>query len=822
MHIPRATYRFQFNEHFCLSQAEALVPYLHDLGISHIYASPLFLATPHSTHGYDVCDFNRLNPEIGTEADLEKLIAALHNKKMGLILDLVPNHMGISSPANRWWWDVLANGQKSPYAGHFDIDWKSMHKQLSGKILVPVLGDQYDVVLKRGELKILREADGFVLGYHEHRLPLAPPTTTKLPAEAKLLAKFNADFGALDKLIRQQHYHLAFYEEGDFKLNYRRFFAISTLAAVRVEEREVFEATHTLIHRWWKNGWLDGLRVDHPDGLRDPETYLRWLRDLAPQGWIVVEKILEPGEQLPPKWPVAGTTGYDFLNQINGLFIDSGAEKAFTDLYASFTGESTDYVALVHEKKRAVLATMLVAELDRITALLARVAAGRKVPGKFLLGDLRAALAEIIVCFPVYRSYLPEGKEQSSEADLAAIKFAVHLACEERKDIAPEIFAFIHSLLLRSDRRGSAGDFVARFQQLTGAVMAKGVEDTAFYCFNQFISLNEVGGDPAKFGRPPAAVHQFFQQQRKAWPHAQLATSTHDTKRSEDLRARLNVLSEIPEVWAQMVQRWSTMNACHRRDNLPDRNAEYLFYQTLAGMWPVSVERVQSCLEKAARESRQHTTWTKRNEPYEKALQNFISETMRDPQFTADVEKFASTLATAAAINSLAQTLVKLTAPGVPDIYQGCELWDFSMVDPDNRRPVDYQQRQHLLEECQSLPPETIWSRHAGGLPKLWLIQKTLKLRAQHPQFGEYDYQPLSAQGERAENIFAFLRQGKILPVIPRFNMKLNHQWPDIRLVLPGGAWRNEFSGEDFSGEISPENLFRKFPVALLVKKEDF
>jgi (1->4)-alpha-D-glucan 1-alpha-D-glucosylmutase len=434
---------------------------------------------------------------------------------------------------------------------------------------------------------------------------------------------------------------------------------------------------------------------------------------------------------------------------------------------------------------------------------------------------MRAALAEVIACFPVYRSYLVEGQGQPSVADTAAIKFANQLACEKRPDLAPEIFAFIHSVFLRPDRRGVVGEFVARFQQLSGAVMAKGVEDTAFYCFNRFTSLNEVGGDPARFGCAPAAVHEFFQQQQRAWPHSQLATSTHDTKRSEEFRARLNVLSEIPGLWMQTVQRWSTMNACHRRDHLPDRNAEYLFYQTLAGVWPVPVERVQAYLEKAARESKQHTTWTKPNEPYEKALQSFISESLRDPQFTADLEKFVSTLGTAAATNSLAQTLVKLTAPGVPDIYQGDELWDFSMVDPDNRRAVDFAQRLHLLEEMKPLPAEKIWELRAEGMPKLWLIQKTLQLRARHPQFGDYDYQPIRAEGARAEHIFAFLRQEKILTVIPRLNMKLNRQWQDTQLNLPDGTWQHEFTGDNFAGSVSPEELFKKFPVALLVKKEN-
>jgi (1->4)-alpha-D-glucan 1-alpha-D-glucosylmutase len=821
MHIPRATYRFQFNEHFRLPDALALVPYLHELGVSHIYASPLFKAAPHSTHGYDVCDFSRLNPELGTEADLEKLVHALHEEKMGIVLDIVPNHMGIGTPENISWWDVLTHGEKSKFAGHFDIDWQSSDRISRGKIFIPILGDDYATLLNKGEFQLRFEKERFVLGYHEHRFPLAPSTTGKLPPEAGGLKKFNQDFAALDELIRQQNYQLACHEHGDAKLNYRRFFAVSSLAAVRVDDEKVFNATHVLIRRWIEKGWLDGLRVDHPDGLRDPEKYLQRLRAIAPDAWIVVEKILEPEELLPESWPVAGTTGYDFLNQLNGLFIDAAGEKAFTDFYADFTGETTNYAALAREKKRAVLKTLLVAELNRLAGLLAAIAAGRKVSENIPRAELQEALAEVLVCFPVYRSYISETNDDRSEADIAVIKSAVHLACENRNDLSPTIFAFIQALLLKPPRSGSARDFIARFQQLTGPVMAKGVEDTAFYCFNRFTSLNEVGGGPENFGVNPGAFHKFLQQQQKGWPHSQLTTSTHDTKRAEDVRARLNVVSEIPEVWTQTVRRWSKMNECHRHNNLPDRNAEYLFYQTLVGAWPISDERVQFYMDKSAHESKRHTTWIKRNEIYEKALQNFVSETLRDPQFTADLERFIGTLATAAAVNSLAQTLAKLTAPGVPDIYQGCELWDFSLVDPDNRRFVDFDLRHKLLLEINPLSARKIWERRAAGLPKLWLIQKTLRLREHFPGFSNFNYEPVFARGAKAESIAAFSRGGKVITIVPRFLLKLNNDWQDTSVELPGGNWRDEFTQENFSGEIRMENLFHQFPVALLARKED-
>ncbi len=405
MQVPRATYRLQFNRYFRLADALRLVPYLHDLGISHLYASPLFKATPHSLHGYDVCDFNQLNPELGTEAELEKLVTALHQRKMGLVLDIVPNHMGITSPENLWWWDVLTSGKKSRFASHFDIDWKSSDNDLLGKVLVPILGDHYETVLNKGEFKLLFENGKFALGYHEHRFPLAPKTTGRLPTAAAL-KKLNSDFVALDRLIRQQNYRLAFHEHGDSKLNYRRFFAVSSLAAVCVEDEKVFEATHALLRRWLEKGMLDGLRVDHPDGLRDPAKYLQCLREMAPAAWIVVEKILEPGESLPESWPVQGTTGYDFLNQLNGLFIDTAAERAFTGLYVSFAGETADYTLLLTEKKRAVLKTLLAAELNRLTRLLAAIAARNAAVKGFSLAELQEALAEVIACFPVYRSYV--------------------------------------------------------------------------------------------------------------------------------------------------------------------------------------------------------------------------------------------------------------------------------------------------------------------------------------------------------------------------------------------------------------------------------
>ena len=819
--FPRAAYRFQFNEHFRLNDALALVPYLRELGISHLYASPLLKAPPHSTHGYDACDFSRLNPEIGTEDDLAKLVAALRAHDMGLVLDIVPNHMGIGHPENLWWWDVMKNGRASAYAGHFDINWDSPEPRLRGKILVPILGEPYENILAKHELQLHLENSVFTLRYHEHQFPIHPASAARLPGQPDAIKKFNADPGRLDGLIQKQFYLLSDYREGDAKLNYRRFFAVSTLAALRIEDEKVFHDAHALIRQWYERGWIDGLRVDHPDGLRDPEQYLQRLRALAPDAWIVVEKILEPGESLPVGWPVAGTTGYDFLNQAGGIFVDAQSEKTFTGLFTRFTGETGNYPALVQEKKRMVLKTLLAAETSRLAEILRKIAARRKDCNHFTRQELVEAIIEMVAFFPVYRSYLAPGRGKICEADMAQVKFAAHLAREKRADLPPEIFALIQDLLLHRQRGASAYDFVYRFQQLTAPAMAKGAEDTAFYCFNRLVALNEVGGDPGRFGVTSEDFHNYNLHLHQHWPHSLLTTSTHDTKRSEDVRARLSLLSEIPDEWSRTVHRWSAMNECHRRADWPDRNAEYLFYQTLVGAWPLSLDRALAFMGKAVREAKQHTDWAAPNAGYEKALQNFISETLHDPEFTADLERFVSVFTDYGHINSLAQTLVKLTAPGVPDIYQGCELWDLSLVDPDNRRPVDFALRQRLLLEAKNFSCDQIWKHRSEGLPKLWVIRSVLNLRARRPELFAGGYQPLPAKGAAAEHLVSFLRGENLITVVPRFLIKLKNDWQDTLLPLPPGNWHHEFTGGKFSKTTPAGKLFQKFPVALLIRKEN-
>jgi (1->4)-alpha-D-glucan 1-alpha-D-glucosylmutase len=816
MVIPRATYRFQFNEHFRLTQANALIPYLSALGISHVYASPLFKAGAHSNHGYDVCDFSQINPEIGTEADLETLVQTLHENGMGLVLDIVPNHMGISTRANAWWWDVLKNGRTSHFASHFDINWDSNDESLHGKVLLPVLGEDCNTVLEKGELKLENRADELVLRYFENEFPVAPGSFSLDGS----IDETNHNPAAFRGLLNQQHYQLASWREGDQRLNYRRFFAISTLAGVRVEEKTVFDDVHSLVRRWVGKKWLDGLRVDHPDGLYDPEHYLNDLSALAPDQWIVVEKILQPQEQLPETWPVHGTTGYDFLNQVNGLFVDSSHEKTLTDFYVKFTGESADAHAIVQEKKRLVLNTLFVTEVNRLTELLYEVAIRRFAEKRLTYDQLREALVEFTVHFSVYRTYIRPEEYFISESDTRFVRQAEASVRKARVQRPAEVFDLITGLLFSRYCGELEDDFVARFQQLTGPAMAKGVEDTTFYCLNRFASLNEVGGDPGRFGVPVNEFHDYCEQMRARWPHTMLASSTHDTKRSEDVRARLNVLSEIPDEWCTAVLRWAQRNDRHRTPCYPDRNAEYLFYQTLVGAWPISTDRILAYMEKASCEAKQETDWNDRNAEYDAALKNFIIGALTDQEFTNDLSRFVSRLKEASQINTLTQTLVKLTVPGVPDIYQGTELDDFSLVDPDNRRPVDFALRERLLTEAKDLSADVIWRRRGEGLPKLWLIQKVLRQRAQHDIFFKGNYLPLRANGDKAGHVVAFMRTGSLITIVPRFTLALKDDWANTTMPLPEGQWQNEFTDETFSGEIGIRELFKSFPVAFLIRSE--
>lgn len=848
--VPRATYRLQFHRGFTLRHAIVLLPYLDALGVSHIYASPLLKARPGSTHGYDVCDPTRLNPELGTEADLDELAAALRERGMGLILDIVPNHMAVGGPDNPWWWDVLRLGQASPFANSFDIDWDPPCAALRGKVLMPVLGDELDRALDRGELQVVCEKAEVTVRYFDQQFPVHPESILvpgKFLEEA--IADFDSNPESLRRFLEQQPYRLAFWRHGDLHLNYRRFFTVTHLAGLRVELPQVFADTHNRILDWHQRGLLDGVRVDHPDGLRDPQDYLHRLARAAPGAWIVVEKILQPGETLPTDWPVAGTTGYDFLNRAGGLFIDPAADEPLTRFYSEFTGEPTDYTAIMRDKKRHVLRRHLVAEVSRLTHLLAAILP-RYSPGLEIGPDeLRDGLVEIIACFPVYRAYCRAEASICSENDRAAASEAVTQARRANSHLSPTALGFLDDLLQRRVQDPLAAEFVMRFQQLTGPAMAKGGEDTAFYCYNRFAALNEVGGDPSRFGSSVDDFHRACEQARRHWPAAMLTTSTHDTKRGEEVRARLALLSEIPGLWIAAVRAWSALNERHRRDGWPDRNAEYLFYQTVVGAWPLPLDRAIAYMEKAAREAKQHTDWSEPNRPYEEALKAFVAGALADPAFISSVEGFVSRIARAGFVNSLGQTLLKLTAPGVPDLYQGTDLWDFSLVDPDNRRPVDFDLRQTLMATVQAgIAPgptpgflDELLGNPGDGRVKLFLIRQVLHYRRLHPElFQQGRYVPISVSGQCAHHVCAFARlhhRKRAIVVVPRLVVRLNRGlniwpigedvWGDTRLVLAGTrqghGFANVLTGESHRAQSEKQQpglrlgeILGRFPVALL------
>lgn len=832
---PRATYRLQFHKGFTLRDALALTPYLAELGVSHIYASPLLKARPGSTHGYDVCNPGELNPELGSEADLAELVRALKEKGMGLVLDIVPNHMGIGGRENPWWWDALKHGQKSWHAGHFDIDWNSRDPRLRRKVLAPVLGSRYEEVLAKGELKVSMEDGEAVLRYYDNVFPIDPETLPEEQRAEDYFKSIQGDPRGLDELIQRQHYRLTFWRHGDKELNYRRFFSITTLAGVRVEFKEIFENTHERILDWYRRGYLDGLRVDHPDGLRDPEGYLRRLREAAPEAWIVVEKILEPGEKLPAEWPIEGTTGYDFMSRAGGLLIDPEGEAPLSRFYEEFTGEPGRCEAIVREKKLSILREVLAAEVNRLADLLVEIATDNWDFRDFSREELREGLIEFAACFPVYRTYVQAKERRLDFAGMQWIETAAGAARRNRPDLPESLFALFQKLLLLELSGPFEVEFVMRFQQLTGPAMAKGVEDTTFYCFNRMLALNEVGGDPAHFGLGVEKFHRITGEFAKAWPQSMLGTSTHDTKRSEDVRARLSLISEMPEEWAAAVKRWSGINEKHRQGRWPDRNAEYSYYQNLVGAWPISAERAAAFMEKASREAKQHTNWTDADPEYDKALREFVERTLADREFTAEIEKFTARLLVPGRVNSLALTLLKLAAPGVPDIYQGTEFWDLSLVDPDNRRPVDYEARRKALE---GLMAEFGGNAGEGGWQHLietehakqFLIWRVLQFRAAHPEpFEKGDYRPLKAEGPKAKHIVAFAREHhgeRILAAVPRLAVGLGSgggEW-DGTAILPdsaGGEWENVITGKPLggAGKLAAAPLFEHFPVALLFQR---
>jgi (1->4)-alpha-D-glucan 1-alpha-D-glucosylmutase len=875
---PRATYRVQLSAAFDLDHAAALAEYLGALGISHLYTSPYLEAQ--SAHGYDVTDHRRVSEALGGEAARQRLWQALRAAGLGQLVDIVPNHMSASAAHNRLWWDVLENGPSSRYARYFDVDWTPELERLRGVVLLPILGEHYGVVVEEGGLRLERQGARLTVHYGEHALPLAPeslalilrPAAERtrsgalgfvadalagLPAGAtpeavalrqrdkeallgyleRLLAEDRAvavavddalaavgrDPDRLDALLGAQYYRLAHWRAGGSDINYRRFFNIETLVGLRMEDQEVFADTHALVLAWAETGQVDGLRIDHIDGLRNPLAYLQRLRQGAPEAWILVEKILGPDETLRLEWPVAGTTGYEFAAHAGGLLVDPAGEEPLTRLYREFTGIEEPYADIVRARKRRVLRDMFGDEVRRLTALLGEIAERHRRYRDLGETEQREALQEVLAHLPVYRTYVRPETGEVDPRDAAIIEGALARAQEERPDLQEGVWGLLRHTLLLEWPGVLEGEFVLRLQQLGGAVAATGVENTAFYVYNRLVALNEVGAEPDQFGVSPEAFHAHCRKVQEAWPETLLATSTHDTKRGEDVRARLYLLSEIPGAWEEAVRRWAAHNARHRRGDLPDRNAEYLLYQTLVGAWPIDAERLGEYMLKAAHEAKEYTSWRAPDEAYDRALAAFSTALLEDREFVADLEAFVAPLVGPGRVNALAQTLLKYVAPGVPDLYQGSELWNLDLVDPDNRRPVDYGLRRSLLAEIEGgLPVERILERMDEGLPKLFVIQRALAVRRRRPDlFGpEATYTPLAARGAKAAHVVALARGGGLVAVAPRLVLGLGGDWGDTTLALPPGDWRDAFTGREARGEAPLAALLGAFPVALLMQGE--
>ncbi len=947
LRVPVATYRLQFNRGFRFEHARALVPYLHKLGVTDLYASPLFRARPGSAHGYDVTDPTRLNPELGTDEQFEALDHELKQLGMGLLLDVVPNHMA-ASPENPWWMDFLENGPSSPYAAFFEIVWHptSARGAMEDKVLIPILGGPYGSVLENQELTLTLEERGFFVRYYEVKLPIDPKsyrtilahrleqaiaadhpalqgllhlmdaieqlpdrTTTDreeieerrregevikrrlwhlydaYPAIKEFLDEnvriFNGTKGdprsldLLDALLADQTYWLAFWRVVTEKVNYRRFFDINDLIGIRVEDPQVFEATHALILQLAKEGKVTGLRVDHIDGLFDPLDYLRRLQGRIvsetkgqgdrPSFYVLVEKILVRDEALPEDWPVCGTTGYDFLNAMNEVFVDPQGLKTLDAIYARFTGTQMTFKDVVYQQKKRVVEELFAGELRALGHHLALLAEQYRHARYLSPKELTQALIEVTACLPVYRTYTRSFEVPAR--DRPNIERAVEEAKYRNPEGSTPVFDFLKRVLLL-DLPTSLGVgereawllFVMRWQQFAGPAMAKGLEDTACYIYHRLISLNEVGGDPGTQRSSVETFHRHNVATRARRPCTLNATSTHDTKRSEDVRARINVLAELPQAWTRCLSRWSRWNRSKKRrvGGRPalDPSEEMLLYQTLIGAWPLVEaevpafrERLKGYVIKAAREAKVHTSWINPQPEYESALLAFVDAILRPSKrnkFLMDLLRFQGKIAFYGAFNSLAQVLLKITAPGVPDVYQGTELWDFSLVDPDNRRPVDFGIRARLLEDLKRREAKDplalvsdLLARWADGRSKLFVTAKALNFRATHSElFLKGDYLPLYASGNWKERVIAFARRSEeawAVVAVPRLLTRLikpgvfplgGRVWGNGCLVLPEeapGRWLNVLTDEAMEvsfamgRKILPlKSIFRHFPVALL------
>ena len=876
--IPSATYRLQFNAQFTFQDARKIVPYLAALGISDLYSSPILRSRKGSTHGYDVVDATALNPDLGTEEDLTALHDDLVRHGMGVVLDIVPNHMA-ASHENAWWMSVLENGPHSRFVHYFDIDWSG------NKLLLPILGRPYGETLESGEIQLGFDADGFFFSYYDKRLPVAPQSyhlvlqqcvdclnaegvsielrelvdneggiaNSKFLKEtlwrlheqssefrealAEVMKRLNGDFDLLDRVVDAQWYRIAYWRIASETINYRRFFDVTDLVGVRVENPEVFEMRYRRVLDLIGEGKVTGLRIDHIDGLFDPVAYLTKMQvrlGAETPFYVVVEKILGAGEPLPASFRVAGTTGYDFLDAVNSVLVDPQGLDELTRFYHEYTGLTASFEDVVYERKKQAIDQLFSGEMRALGVHLGELAVADRNARDFSPSELQAALVEITACMPVYRTYIRAG--EVDEMDRAFIRRAIGEARKRARGVDPRLFRFLELVLFLepppyiANEREKWLQFVMRWQQFTGRVMAKGVEDTAFYNFNRLISLNDVGTDPGRAGDsdPVSQLHERNGEIGHAWPHTMNATSTHDTKRSEDVRARIDVLSEMPDAWRREVRRWTRMNETLRRDGVPHPNEELLIYQTLVGMWPLDPAeeaevpvRLRAYLEKASREAKTHTSWLEPNIEYENALGDFAASILEHDGFMTAFRRFQKKVAFHGFLNSLSQLVLKATCPGLPDFYQGTELWDFSLVDPDNRRPVDYEKRTAMLRD---LPPAAALLRDwTDGRVKLFVTARVLAARARHQEaFRANNYRKLDA----GQSVVAFSRGEEIVVAVPRLTTRLvkppalpvGDSWGAASLPIEG-RWRNVFTDEVFEGG-ALRNVFAAFPVAVLERPD--
>jgi (1->4)-alpha-D-glucan 1-alpha-D-glucosylmutase len=903
MNVPRTTYRLQLHAGFGFNDAAAVASYLAQLGVSHVYLSPIFKARPGSMHGYDVSDHNQLNPELGSEEDFASMIEAFRRQGLGRILDIVPNHMGVWGADNPLWLDVLEWGPYSQYAGWFDIDWPAQ----GGKLLAPVLGAQYGEELRSGKLKLRFESDGgfAVWAYDAHKLPIHPLAFPQIlgrqnPAldrmgdlfldlpqwrpqvaerarvlknelvslanenggahaaiEARVEA-FNSDWRKLDRLIQEQFWRVAFHRVAEDEINYRRFFNINDLAGLRIEVGPVFDHVHARIFRMMESGEIDGLRIDHIDGLFDPKAYLEALRAGAPAPfYLVIEKILASHESLRADWPVEGTTGYDYTNLALDVLVDPASEPAFTRAYYELAGEHEDFASVARDGKLRIMENEMASELNALGRRAAQLAGESPMTADLTRALLQRAIRQVVANFPVYRTYL-DFAGMPADADRRDIAWAMTRARRSDPDVHPSAFDFLQNTLMAETAQpptqelshSAALRFAMKVQQFSGPVMAKGVEDTAFYRYNRFVALNEVGGAPERFGLAPALFHKANAGRAQNWPHAMLATATHDTKRGEDNRARLAVLSEMPEEWRKQVETWTRILRARRGDvertAAPDRDDEYMLYQMFVGSWPIHLldapsadqleaygARIHAALEKSLREAKRRSSWAAPDADYEQATQAFAKEALRSDTFLSNFLPFTRRVARLGIENSLVQTVGKLTAPGVPDIYQGCELWDFSLVDPDNRRPVDFALREAVMGDLAArlkMPDErpalfaALADKWQDGRLKLATTALLLALRRDEPElFASGDYQPLAIKGDQADWAFGYLRASgdrKLAVVMARYpaHREADPNW-SATAQLPEAGWFDLFRGQDANVGAPLREWLHPLPFAVLLAR---